>query len=321
MCGARETVPEPLSDAIAAMIDVFASRAEHDVGGWAVPYFLTTDGPRFVSYCYSVSDPLFDRLAPSALIPHGTQEEGGSSLSVTELGDDEGMVVYWLQLPGGTVLIRNADGYEAHFFPGRLSEFKTAGDAALNRAIELWVGDQPLRPVRRLRMMRDANGALTCALADDGGGMSLAIYNLATPFHSRAELTMNNALSANTSPIGVEVTEEKNSVRLKCRAPQGAAVDVNLTASELDAFLLQLAQARAELSQQVPLELAQGTTINTQLNPCWRTWANVHPQLPGIVLNMRHSGYGWLGFLMPHNEAQGLGSWLVQHAQQTNRPA
>jgi hypothetical protein len=86
-------------------------------------------------------------------------------------------------------------------------------------------------------------------------------------------------------------------------------------------FFFQLAQARAELSQQVPLELAQGTTINTQLNPCWRTWANVHPQLPGIVLNMRHSGYGWLGFLMPHNEAQGLCSWLVQHAQQTNRPA
>jgi hypothetical protein len=116
-------------------------------------------------------------------------------------------------------------------------------------------------------MMRDASGALTCVVADDGSQMSFAVHNLATPFHSRAELTMNNAPSANTSSIGVEVTEQKISVRLKCRAPQGAAVDVNLTASELDALLPQLAQARAELSQQVPLELVQGTTVNTQREP------------------------------------------------------
>jgi hypothetical protein len=91
MCGAREMVPEPLSSAIVAMTDVFVSRPERD--GWAVSYFLSTDGPHFVSYCYSVSDPLFDRLAPGSLIPHGTQEEGGSNLSVTELGNGEGMVV------------------------------------------------------------------------------------------------------------------------------------------------------------------------------------------------------------------------------------
>ena len=54
------------------------------------------------------------------------------------------MVVYWLQLPGGTVLIRNADGYEAHVFPGRPSEFKAAAEAALSRAIDQWIGDQPL---------------------------------------------------------------------------------------------------------------------------------------------------------------------------------
>ena len=78
-------------------------------------------------------------------------------------------------------------------------------------------------------MIRDANGALTCVVADDGSRMSIAVHNLATPFHSRTKITMNNAPSTNASPIGVEVAEDKNSVRLKCGAPQGAALDVSLT--------------------------------------------------------------------------------------------
>jgi hypothetical protein len=39
------------SSAIVAVIDVFVSRSERDVGGWVVQYFLSTDGPHFVSYC------------------------------------------------------------------------------------------------------------------------------------------------------------------------------------------------------------------------------------------------------------------------------
>jgi hypothetical protein len=62
----------------------------------------------------------------------------------------------------------------------------------------------------------------------------------------------------------------------------------------------------------------RGTQANTTTRKAtigWRTWPNVHPELPGILLNVRHRGYGWLGFLLPYKEAQGLGTWLVEHAR------
>jgi hypothetical protein len=91
-----ESPSERLSEAIRCMLDLFVSREEHDVGGWAVPYLLNSDRAYFCQYCYSVSDPLFDKIAPGSIIPHGTQELGGSTLSVTSFDDQDGMVVYWL---------------------------------------------------------------------------------------------------------------------------------------------------------------------------------------------------------------------------------
>ena len=49
---------------------------------------------------------------------------GGFGLSVTEFGRGNGMVVYWLQLPGGTVFMRRENGYDACEFRGAPSEFK-----------------------------------------------------------------------------------------------------------------------------------------------------------------------------------------------------
>ena len=72
MCGAKDVaVPQGLSRAITSMIDLFATRGESDVGGWAVAYVLTPEGAKFCSYSYSVSDPVFDHLAPGSLIAHG----------------------------------------------------------------------------------------------------------------------------------------------------------------------------------------------------------------------------------------------------------
>jgi len=74
LSGGPTQAPQGLSDAIHSMIDLFAARAEHDVGGWAVPYILSAEGVSFCSYCYSVSDPVFDQLAPGSVVGHGTAE-------------------------------------------------------------------------------------------------------------------------------------------------------------------------------------------------------------------------------------------------------
>lgn len=127
MCGVSGLqLPEVVVRAIHSMIEVFASREERDVGGWAVPYILDSQEAHFCSYCYSVSDPVFDELVPGSLVAHGTAQGGGSNLSVTGLPDHEGMVIYWLQIPGGQVVLRTSKGYEQHNFKGGPTAFKEA---------------------------------------------------------------------------------------------------------------------------------------------------------------------------------------------------
>jgi len=126
VCGSRsvEPVPDQLSKAVTSMLRLFAERSERDVGGWPVPYFVTAEGTFFCGYGYAVSDPILKRIGPGALVPHGTAKAGGFGLSVTEFGRGNGMVVYWLQLPGGTVFMRRENGYDACEFRGAPSEFK-----------------------------------------------------------------------------------------------------------------------------------------------------------------------------------------------------
>lgn len=309
ICAARRgPVTDGLSQAIHSMIDLFAAREEHDVGGWAVPYVLTTDGPHFCSYSYSVSDPVFDQLAPGSLIDHGTPQGGGSTLSVTEVGNRDGMVVYWLQLPGGTVILRTPTGYEQHPFRGGPSAFKAAVRAALSRDIELFAGDQPLGPPRRLTILRGQDGNLDATIADHGNGLTFAVHNMATPFRSKVEGAFG---VERVSDLPAELVLTKVSNTTVELAVGGGAI--KLSAQELDALLRKLGEMRAEVRPEVPYELEKATVV-AQIDPAWRTYPCLHPTLAGLTLNLRHSGYGWLGFALPYNEAQNLGAWLHQNA-------
>src|SRR6478609_7213211 len=90
-----------LSDAIRIFFQLFASRNERDVGGWAVPWMLTKEGGFFCGYCLSVTDLIANQLPRGAIIPFGSAEGGGFTLSVTELRDCSGYAIYNLQKPGG----------------------------------------------------------------------------------------------------------------------------------------------------------------------------------------------------------------------------
>ena len=63
-------------------------------------------------------DPILTQLGPGSAVPHGTAEAGGFGLSVTELGKRNGVVVYWLQMPGGVVFVREPETYTEHEFKG-----------------------------------------------------------------------------------------------------------------------------------------------------------------------------------------------------------
>src|SRR5262249_16571206 len=132
---ATDPVPDGLNRAITSMLRLFAERSERDVGGWPVPYHLTGDGPFLCGYFYSASDPILTRIGPGSIVPHGTAEAGGFGLSVTELGQGHGVVVYWHQQPGGAVYKRTADGYEALKFEGTPSLFKERASGAVGQPV------------------------------------------------------------------------------------------------------------------------------------------------------------------------------------------
>ena len=163
---------------------------ERDVGGWATAYVLTKEGAFLCNYSYAVSDPILTKIGPGSTIPHGTADAGGFGLSVTEFGELQGVVVYWLQQPGGTVFVRGADGYKAHAFRGLPTEFIAEASTALNRKVEILFGDQPSGPARKISILRDENGLPSIALADHGGSLSFSVLNVSTPFKTDAALDL-----------------------------------------------------------------------------------------------------------------------------------
>ena len=310
MRGDEVSVPIELSNAVQSLLDVFVSRQEHDVGGWAVPYLLTSKGAHFCSYSYSVSDPVFNQIIPGSIIDHGTPEGGGATLSVTEIPENNGMVVYWLQLPGGYVWLRGDDGYISHFFKGGPSVFKRAVRDALSLDVDLWAGDQPLGPPRRLTIVRGSDGCIDATIADHGNGLTFAVHNTATEFRHASKLFLgeNNP----SAPTGV-IIEKLSDAVAEIRLPEGKA---SLDALGIEQLMAKLAEIRSQLRPEVRTDLLSVTTV-AQIDPAWRTFPVLHPGIGGLTLNLRHSGYGWLGFVLPLWEARNLGQWLIDRSAPT----
>jgi hypothetical protein len=159
----RRKVPTSLVDAIWAMWKSFATTSDREVGGWPIPYVLNRDGAFLVEYGYSVTDPIVEHLRPGSPIPLGTAEAGRVSFSLTELGDGNGFVAYWLQKPGGYVFIRDPQGGGTEQpFDGLPTEFIDKVDKKLGRRIELMFGeargDAPTENLHFLRVLTDDEG-------------------------------------------------------------------------------------------------------------------------------------------------------------------
>ncbi|MBV8521573.1 MAG: hypothetical protein JOY71_05495 [Acetobacteraceae bacterium] len=307
-------VPEALFNAVRAMLDLFATWSDRDVGGCALGYFLSEQGANFFSYGYGVSDPLFDKLAPGSLVPHGTPEEGGASLSVGQLADETGIVVYWLQRPGGTVFVRRPHGYERYDFDGPPAVFKQRVRDALGTTPEMWISDQPPGPIKAVRVMRDAEGRIHATIGDhDGGSITVAVQNVATSFDLSAEkdvtqpaTSASTGVHANRGPISVSLSSDRKRARFTV-VDQGKVIDAVLSVEELDHHIQAIGDLRRQIVDEVPRELPSGPHVVVP-DPIWRTFEGLHPSLDGIVLHLRHIGLGWVSFLLPRHEAQSLGT-------------
>ena len=316
-------VPQAASNNTYFMLRLFLQRGERDVGGWAVPYVLSLEGANMCGYTHAVSDPMLDKATPGAIVPHGTAEEGGYGQSVTELGDLEGMVIYYRQAPGGLVLIREAQGYRTVQIDGTPTEFRKKALEVAGRPVDIFFSEAPLGLPESVTIVRDEYGQPAMAIAKRGDDFSFSVLNVATPFRAKAELDWKDEqkeLNGMTvQNLTLMLADDKNSVDLQLSSDSKVVGQSTLNADEIDSLIVGLGQFRAALNQQVRSEPDQGAGAREFLvvDPAWRTNQSPHADVDGVVMRLRHLGFGWVSFLLPRREARALGKWLTESSAES----
>jgi hypothetical protein len=91
-----------------------------------------------------------------------------------------------------------------------------------------------------------------------------------------------------------------------------------LDAAGVDELLDGLAVLRGAMADAVPARLEPSARLNAIADPAWNTSRCDAPN--GVTLALRHTGFGWLAFILPAHEARGMGSSLVQIASALGSP-
>lgn len=315
-----QAVPRALEDAINAMLKQFAASGNSAVGGWAAPFVHTPSGPSMCAYSYSVTDPVVPMLETGQEIPHGTAEGGGYSFSFCPLRELDGIVVYWLQRPGGKVFIREGTGYQEYNFYGPPDEFKKDVFAKLGRTVDIWFAGTAVGPPTSVDVLRDEYGDPRMFVARHGNELSFSWANNPNgSFISHKAFDISDGgVNPNNSILGgrkLDVSVSKDSQTACLSTPE---LELKLTAIEVDALISALSNARQQLLPPVPFEIAPDTKLEAILNPAWRTRPPPHKSVPGPLLVLRHPGHGWQPFILPRDEAKALGEWLSNYISQTN---
>lgn len=302
-------------EAIIAMLRLFASTGDREVGGWVLPYILSAQGTKLCSYAFSVSDPIVDRLKSGDIIPHGTAAAGGFELSVTELRERDGVVVYWLQKPGGQVWINSSNNYEVNEFDGSPSVFMKAVKDTLGRNIDLWFSEENAGLPESILELRDQKGRPRVAVAKSGNKVSFSwIQSSQESF--KGNVTVKNEIKANSqNGVTATVSGEPEHVVIKLADGDTPKTEISVDAAQLDQIIEFLSSIRMSLKTTVPTELASGAQLPAIIDPLWRTHRIFHHSLQGCLLVFRHTGFGWVPFFLPDHEAIKLGEWLINAAK------
>lgn len=308
-----------ITTAIHAMQKLFYKSSERGVGGTAIPYIVTSAGARVYNYGYSVTDPGINALKPGSLVMHGTPQLGGYGVSVTELRERDGIVIYWLQRPGGTVWVKSADWYQPHHFSGSPSEFREAIKRTLGREVDIWFGDQEQGTPESLRVLRDHAGRPRLMLAESRGSLSFSWvqgsaddFSISSSSIKIGDVTMLDENGTSDAKVAVTRSEDGLTATLTMSKNMENTDNVELSAGDLDGLIRRLARVRSEMSPEVAVELDEGTMLDARIDPLWRTKPVLHPGIAGELLILRHAGLGWLAFLLPPHEAVALGNYLTK---------
>ncbi len=70
-----------------------------------------------------------------------------------------------------------------------------------------------------------------------------------------------------------------------------------LNASEIDNLIMHLGQIRAHMQPAPSLEPVQSQSYTLEVDPCWHV--DRSPLFDGVVLLLRHAGFGWTAFALP----------------------
>jgi hypothetical protein len=314
----KDKPPRALSQSTSAMMRLFFERPERDVGGAAIPYMMGPDGIFLCEYSFAVSDPITDKLTRGDIVPHGTADRGGFALSVSSYNRHEGIVLYWLQKPGGFIFVRDGRGFRVVEIVGSPSAFCREA-RELNLDVQIFFSEkQNLGQPDSISVLHDQNGKAVITVAKYGRDLEFHAIDTSVDFRttpSRVDFGGQDELSC--SVARATVVEGGNSISIEFLKEEAEGLQVSYTAKQLDELIATLSNARSRLTEAVPVDHHEGRSKEPfVIDPMWRT-ERAPPPLQGIALRLRHLGVGWISFLLPHHEAASMGDWLSTNAQRT----
>lgn len=115
------------------------------------------------------------------------------------------------------------------------------------------------------------------------------------------------------SPLRFELipTQDGLEVLIRVLDEDGAVAEGLADATDLDELIANLGEVRAGLTDQVPERLEPSGRVPAVRDPAW--WCQARKE--DTALCLRHPGYGWVAFGLPHHEAKALGDWLIKGAE------
>lgn len=95
-------------------------------------------------------------------------------------------------------------------------------------------------------------------------------------------------------PMSIEPLQESGTAALRFVIGNSATLlDVN----EIDNLIAQLGQIRARMLPTPPPRPEQTRSYSLEVDPCWHV--DRSPLFDGVVLLLRHAGFGWIAFSLP----------------------
>ena len=107
------------------------------------------------------------------------------------------------------------------------------------------------------------------------------------------------------------LSEDKQTAVVEMREDGNPLAHMIFDAATLEDAIHKLAQARAELADEVPQSLDPGSRLSAIRFPAWRVPDTHNGPSGTMALALRHPGLGWLSFLLEEGRSREIGQALL----------